>query len=227
MHHFPHLKNHKEMKTMAFEHFSWIKTYLLNPGTNDAEDMGVVVARVPGAVAQCIGVHVLRPDENTFGHNLLFAYVDASGKRIYPPAAQVAWEWEGMSERQRPPPLYLEKEDWDGPPGNLAINSGMEITAKIGGGVVSDVVSGIHTQHVGTQEEHPNRWGHWSFFVVFQMGGQPTPDPDPVPVPPTEPGDPVDKEKIARAAQAMRHVIAGLAELEDYATKEILELLES
>ena len=168
---------------MPFDHNAWIAKFVRNPGYNDATDKGVKINCTPGAGARVIGVHVLTPEENTFDSHVLLAVVDKDGKRVE--NAKIGWLWEGMGQDETAFPVILDKPDPE-PPGNLWMAWGMTVTVWVERfAVVSDNVSGLHTRHK-REEPGQNREGHWSYLVVFRIGGDTVPEPEP-PEPPEPP----------------------------------------
>ncbi len=191
-----------------FRHNVYIDKFIKNPGTNDAADKGVVVEKDVKAEARVIGVHCLTSTENYPDHHVLLAVVDKDGKRV--DGTQVDWEWKHMDESERPNPVWLDKPEGE-PPGNLPIFGQMEITVRVKG-MKSDSVSGLSTMHDGGDGE-VNRRGHFSYFVVWQTGGESVPEPipvPPIPVPPEPIPAPGNLDEIRRKA---REVYAGMAEV--------------
>jgi hypothetical protein len=197
---------------MAFNHQQYIKQFLGKPGTNDAARLGVTV--VPGGAgitqARCIGVHALTGDENRGMHNVFLEVLDEVGERI--PSAAVAWTWYG---REGDPLVVALDKPPNEPAGNYALEANMIDTECWVLGTVSDHVKGLTTRH--PDEPPGNTYGHWSYYVVFQVvGGSVTPTPEP-----TEPDAALDalRMAVAREIAGMRGAIvaltASLERLED------------
>jgi len=198
-----------------FNYKTYVDKFLQNPGTNDAAIMGVKINYVPGAEAQCIGVHVLTSEENAIGdHHIFLAVVDADGKRV--PNAVINWKWEGMRDDETASPVYLDKPDNE-PPGNIGMTWNMTVTVKVNG-MISDSVSGLHIRHERV-EEGQNRAGHWSYMIVWEVGGADIPVPPvvipPIPVPPIipTPGN-IPPEIVQRAKDILADMTAFVGELE-------------
>ena len=186
-----------------FNYKDWVSEFIANPGINDAQDKGVVVQRAAGAEAKCIGVHCLTNSENTFDHHILLAVVDKDGGRV--DNARVDWEWADMHPNEaKPNPVLLDKPEGE-PPGNLPIMASMKIIVSVGGNILSDIVSGLSTEHTGIDGE-VNRWGHFSYFVAWQIGGEPVPVVPPVVIPPIKPPvePPSNLEEVIAAARGVR-----------------------
>jgi len=201
--------NPGETEHEMFDYRYWIDKFIASPGYNDATDKGVIVTHIANADARVIGVHVLSPRENTFDSHVLLAVVDAAGTPVA--NSVVDWKWEGMHGDEVAHPVHLDKIDPE-PPGNLWMSWGMTVTVEVAG-MPSDNVSGLHTRHVPTEPGN-NKEGHFSYFVVWQIGGDPVPVPvPPIPVPPVPVPAPGNLEEIIGAVEDVQDGIDDVYDL--------------
>jgi hypothetical protein len=201
-----------------FDHKRYLKQFLGKPGCNDAARLGVTIVPAPAGKVQahCIGVHVLTGDENRGLHNVYFDVVDEVGDRV--PGAAVVWMWFG---REGDPLVVVCDKPEHEPYGNYPMGADMLDTECWVLGTASAHVRGLTTRH--PDEPPGNTWGHWSYYVVFQLKGNgSTPPPEPTPGP-TTPGDNPALDalrlKVANEIAEMRDAInvlnASLCRLED------------
>jgi hypothetical protein len=144
----------------------YVKSYLAREYQNDAEPYGVKVEKAQGALYRCIGVHHLKPVENSGLHNVFLMVVDDQGKPIR--GIPVAWDWIGRHADQEAVPVPLDKPDPE-PMGNIPMGQGQTVTVWVAGAGPSDRVSGLSTTH--PDEASGNTLYHHSFLVVWRAGG--------------------------------------------------------
>lgn len=160
---------------MAFNHEAYNKSFLANPGQNDAGGYGIAVTLVtvpPDTVCfRIIGIHHLTGPENMGNHHVYCDVLDEEGKRIN--GAVIAFDNNGLIGS-----VTIDKPDNE-PGANIPMNFGDTFNVKASG-LASDEAKGFHTRH--EDEEPGNTRGHHSFYVVWQrtLAGQ---DPDPEPTP--------------------------------------------
>lgn len=124
----------------------------------------------------------------------------ATGERDRSPDLRIGWTWEGRRQDEQAPLVPLNKNDNETGHGDIPLTTmNQRISIWIvGGGIPSDVVAGMHTNH---PDEWPgNTRGHFSFEVIFQRAQ----DEDVEPEPPVEDGE------VGRLKAAIREAIAVL-----------------
>jgi hypothetical protein len=164
----------------------YIKTYLANPGQNDALRYGVEI--VHSAAPQwgevyfkVIGVHHLTGSENGGQHNVFCEVLDEEGKRIQG-AVLIAANINNTVSHVR-----ADKPDSE-PAASIPMWGNDTLTVSVAGNTPSEKVRGLHTRHA--DEGSGNTLGHHSFLVVWQkrhVGHTPTPQPEPEPDPQPQP----------------------------------------
>jgi hypothetical protein len=194
---------------MAFDHKRYLKQFLGKPGCNDAARLGVTITSAPAGKTQahCLGVHVLTGDENRGLHNVFLDVVDEVGDRV--PGAAVAWTWFG---REGDPLVVVCDKPANEPYGNYAIEANMLDTECWVLGAASAHVKGLSTR---CPDEPPgNTWGHWSYYVVFQIkgnGSTPPLGPEPEPGRGDNPALDALRLAVAREIAGMNGAITALA----------------
>ena len=162
-------------------HLDYIKSYLANPGQNDAAGEPYFISvlpatRVPGQPYwRCIGIHHLTGQENHGQHHVFCDVLDEQGQRI--DKARI-----NILTNGKPRGFMI----CDKPPNEPATNTQMHwedtLTLFIAGDAPGDKPTGFHTRHPDT--EPGNTRGHHSFYAVWQRVTGEEPEP---PEPPTEP----------------------------------------
>ena len=171
-----------------FDHRQWTKTFLENPGYNDAKDYDVLVVRnATQGPFKIIGVHHLTPEENSGKQNIFVDIIDEKGRRMEEEKAE--WTWKDRRRNQNAPPLGMDKPANECP--DIPIWGGMVISVWHPDG---EKVLGIRSSHPDEKKpngELGNMIGHHSFLVVFQKmePGSTLPEPPPT-IPPDEPSPP-------------------------------------
>lgn len=181
-----------------FKFADYIKSYLAQPGQNDAQNYGAyVLAATKSPSYRCIGIHHLTPNENAGNHNIYIDVLDQDGARNR--TQQVGWTWDGRRPDENAPLIALDKAEGE-PSANLplAYNQTIALWIDQPDNGHTDIVAGLHTRH--PDEGNGNTLGHHSYYVVFQYTDAPAPTPEP-PAPPVEepepPAPPLAQIKLA------------------------------
>ena len=200
------------------------------PRYNDAERFGVAIIPEPTTYTPVYtaSVHALTGSENNMNHHLYFMVLDKDNNQV--PNAKIDWEWtwNDMTEEERPHPnpIICDKEEWEGPPGNLPLIKEWPQVNVWMHDAVSDRAEGMQIRWAKEEWEEPGvEWGHRSFYIVFKETTDPTtPIPDPIPDPDPEPPVNDEVEAILRqAVEISNELSALLTELD----KSVIQPLEN
>jgi hypothetical protein len=186
----------------------YIKTYLANPGQNDALRYGVEI--VHSAVPQwgevyfkVIGIHHLTGSENGGQHNVFCEVLDEEGKRIQG-AVLIASNVNNTVNH------ILADKGPNEPAANFPMFSKDELTVWVAGNTPSEKVRGLRSAGVeGLPDEPGNSRYHRSFLLVFQkrrVGPAPDPQPEPEPEPQPQP-KPDWLDEIEQRVEDLRELI--------------------
>ncbi len=130
---------------------------------NDAESYGVAIEQHAPAAGtyyyKIISVHHLTGSENNGNHNFYMDVLDEDGNRIYGAILNV------LNVDSTSTSATIDKPA-DEPGTNVPLWKNDLVSAWVSGSLLSDVVSGISTQHA--DEESGNTLYHHSFYVVWQ-----------------------------------------------------------
>ena len=169
----------------------------MEPRLNEASQYGVTIQPTASAPAwRAVRVRRLSPEANAGRNNIFVKVLTATGERDRDPSLRIGWTWEGRRLDEQAPLVPLSKNDNETGHGDIPMTTmNQRISVWIvGGGIPSDVVAGMHTNH-------PDEWpgstrGHFSYEVIFQRAQGVAVEPD----------LPVDGDSLAE----LRMVIAAM-----------------
>ena len=153
----------------------------------DAGEYGVTVQRVaPNAAGEkweVASASHLDEWENRGRRNVLVRAYSQEWRELRGDDVRAAWTWDGRQPDEPAPPCVLNKP-WSDPfGGDIALGMGQRASVWMDGGIPSDIVHGLRTDH--EREGEGNYRGHHSFEVVFRLvRAAPPPPPPPPPVVP-------------------------------------------
>lgn len=163
---------------MAFDWKTKALSYIQKPA-NDA-DYYVMVEKTAavGMIARAIGVYPLTKAENSFDHHALFVLLNQAGEVIRNFTVNWTWYMKGANEPANP--IMCNKQEWEGPPGNLGLLSTMK-TVGVWVGTVpgvelagTDYILNLTTWWVSGEPAYvsQNNLYHRSFLCVWQLRDQ-------------------------------------------------------
>ncbi len=166
-------------------HLDYIKSYLPNPGQNDALAYGVTATPFNEAPRwRVIGIHHLTGVENHGQHNVFCDVLDENGKRVGSNVRIDIFQADG-----RPRGFMVTDKPVNEPGTNTQMHFNDTLTLAVNwDGLPSEKAVGMHTRH--PDEGVGNTRGHHSYYVVWQrtLSNEEPPEP-PNLKPPTPPTD--------------------------------------
>jgi hypothetical protein len=156
-------------------HKDYIKSFLANPGLNDAVAYGVRIVKPDPALGRplwrCIGIHHLTGKENHGQHNVFCDVLDENGQRINGAILVVT------NANFRVDHIVIDKPDNE-PGTNVPMHFGDTLSIHVSSARPGDKATGFHIRH--EDEEAGTTRGHHSFYVVWQRvtGEEPEEPPE-------------------------------------------------